>query len=98
MLLHDDLAEGKPTLPLIFALQHVNASQKQLLTTAIKEGGLEHLDEIISIVRESGALEYTRKKAEERIAIALDCLSVVPDSTYKTGLELITQTAIERTK
>lgn len=94
----DDLAEGKPTLPLIYALQHVNESQKHLLSTAIKEGGLEHLDEIISIVKESGALEYTQLRAEERIATALDCLSIVPESPYKEGLELVTQTAIERTK
>lgn len=94
----DDLAEGKPTLPLIYVLQHGNAEQKQLISTAIKEGGLEHLDEIISVVRESGALEYTQQKAEERIAIAKECLSVVPESAFKKGLALIAQTAIKRSK
>jgi len=94
----DDLAEGKPTLPLIYVVQNGNPDQKQLITSAIEQGGLDHLDEIITVVRDSGALEYTRKKAEERIAIATDCLSVVPDSAYKEGLELIAQTAIERSK
>ena len=94
----DDLAEGKPTLPLIFSLRNGSESQKQLLTSAIREGGLEHLDEIISIVRESGALEYTLQKAEERIATALACLSVVPDSKYKEGLLEVTKAAVERSK
>jgi len=82
----DDLAEGKPTLPLIYVLQHGNTEQKQLISTAIQEGGLEHLDEIISVVRESGALEYTQQKAEDRIAIARECLTVVPESPFKKGL------------
>ncbi|MBN4075391.1 MAG: octaprenyl diphosphate synthase [SAR86 cluster bacterium] len=94
----DDLAEGKPTLPLIYVMKNGNAEQKRLISSAIKEGGLEHLDEIINIVRESGALEYTQKKAEERIAIAKDCLTVVPASPYKEGLELIAQSAVKRSK
>ena len=94
----DDLAEGKPTLPLIYVIQNGNPEQKQLITTAIEQGGLDHLDEIITVVKDSGALEYTRQKAEERIAIAMDCLSVVPDSAYKEGLALIAQTAIQRSK
>lgn len=94
----DDLAEGKPTLPLIYVMQNGNSDQKQLISTAIKEGGLEHLDEIISVVKESGALEYTQQKAVDRIAVAKDCLDVVPDSTYKEGLNLIAQSAIERSK
>lgn len=94
----DDLAEGKPTLPLIYVLQHGNTEQKQLISSAIKAGGLEHLDEIISVVKESDALEYTQQKAAERIAIALECLNVVPASSYKEGLVLIAQTAIARSK
>ncbi len=94
----DDLAEGKPTLPLIYVMRNGNEVQKQLISSAIKEGGLDHLNEIITIVKESGALEYTKKKAQERIVIALDCLTVVPDSNYKDGLESIARTSIERSK
>ena len=94
----DDLAEGKPTLPLIYFMQNGNADQKQLISTAIKEGGLEHLEEIIAVVKESGALEFTKQKAIDRIASAMDCLTVVPNSPYKEGLEQIAQTAIQRSK
>jgi octaprenyl-diphosphate synthase len=94
----DDLAEGKPTLPLIYVMQNGNADQKKLISTAIKEGGLDHLDEIITVVKDSGALKYTQQKAEERITIAKGCLTILPNSPYKEGLELIAQTAIERTK
>ncbi len=94
----DDLAEGKPTLPLIYVLQNGNPEEKQLITSALKEGDLDYLDQIIIVVRESGALEHTQQKAAERIARAKDCLSIVPASPYKKGLEAIAQTAIERLK
>ncbi len=94
----DDLAEGKPTLPLIFVMQNGNSQQKQLITKAIQNGGLDQLEEITSAVRETGALEYTVGKAEERIALALDCLSVVPESSFKEGMILVAKTAIKRSK
>ena len=94
----DDLTEGKPTLPLIYVMENGNADQKELISIAVKKGGLDNLDEIITIVKESGALEYIQQKALERIAIAKECLTVIPNSPYKEGLELIAQTAIERSK
>lgn len=94
----DDLAEGKPTLPLIFVLQHGKAEDKALITQAIQEGGLEHLQSIISIVRDSGALDYTRENAELRIQKALACLDVVPESSYREGMEAVALAAISRSK
>ena len=94
----DDLAEGKPTLPLIFIMQNGNTNEKKLISSVIKQGGLEHLDDIINIVRESGALDYTREKAEQRIEIAMDCLKVVPESAYREGLEAVAAAATKRSK
>lgn len=94
----DDLAEGKPTLPLIYVLQHGTADEKALITEAIRDGGLEHLESIINIVRDSGALDYTRRNAEQRIKTALACLDVVPASSYREGMEAIAQAAISRSK
>lgn len=92
----DDLAEGKPTLPLIYAMQHGTAHEKTLIASAIRDGGLEHLEEIIAIVRHSGALDYTRKAAEQRIAQALKGLACLPESRYRAGLEQVAQAALHR--
>lgn len=94
----DDLAEGKPTLPLIYVLQHGNVEEKELISQAIRDGGLEHLEQIINIVRDSGALDYTRENAGQRIKSALECLQSVPASTYRDGLEAVAQAAISRSK
>ena len=94
----DDLAEGKPTLPLIYVMQHGSDSQKELIGHAIREGGLEHLDSIVAIVRDSGALDYTRKNAEQRIVTAIDCLQAVPASTYRDGLQAVAEAAVARSK
>jgi len=93
----DDLAEGKPTLPLIYTLQHGEPSVRDLIRRAIEEGGLDHLQEIITAVRSCGALDYTRQVAEARIAIALNALAVVPDNPYRTGLERVADAALNRT-
>jgi octaprenyl-diphosphate synthase len=92
----DDLAEGKPTLPLIHTLQHGSASEQQLITDAIEHGGLEHLPEIITAVRRSGALDYTRHVAEQRMTAALAHLDTLPDSEYRKGLELVAEAALRR--
>lgn len=92
----DDLAEGKPTMPLIYILQHGTASERQVVTDAIHSGGLEHLGDIIAIVKKSGALEHTRQLAEQRISIALANLGTLPDSPYRRGLEQVADAAIHR--
>jgi octaprenyl-diphosphate synthase len=92
----DDLAEGKPTLPLIYILQHGSEQEKQLISGAIRDGGLEHLQEIIAVVQQSGALAYTRKAAEQRIAIALESLTCLPESPYRAGLEQVAAAALNR--
>jgi len=92
----DDLAEGKPTMPLIHVLQHGSAKERELVTEAIRKGGLGQLAEIIAIVKRSGALAHTRKLAEQRIRTALGNLAVLPASPYRHGLELVADAAINR--
>jgi len=92
----DDLAEGKPTLPLIYTLEHGDATVRPLIRQSIIEGGLEHLSEIISAVQASGALDYTRQVAQSRIAIALEQLAQLDDSQYKTGLQAVAAAALNR--
>lgn len=82
----DDLAEGKLTLPLIHALQHANADQKQVLTEAIKNKNTENLPGIISILQDTKALIATQQLAEEYTNKAIGNLSCLDESTYKEAL------------
>ncbi|MCM5705512.1 octaprenyl diphosphate synthase [Larsenimonas salina] len=93
----DDLAEGKPTLPLIHALKVTSETEAAVIRKAIEEGGLEHLDEVLSIVQRCGALEYTREQANRCIELALDELEHLPDSPFKDSLTLLAHQAVERT-
>jgi octaprenyl-diphosphate synthase len=95
----DDLAEGKPTLPLLYAMQHGSPEQAALIREAIeKANGMEHLDEILAIMAQTGSLEYTRAKAHEEADKAINELSVVPDSDYKEALIALAHLAVDRNK
>lgn len=94
----DDLAEGKPTLPLIYAMQHGTAEDKDLIRTAIRKGGLENLDAILKAVQKTGAIEYTKKQAQNAANQAIDCLQHLPGSIYKDALIAVVQLAVERSQ
>ena len=92
----DDLAEGKPTLPLIQAMAVGTDDEAKLIRSAIRKGGLEHLDDVLAIINRTGSLEYTREKAykmADKAKTALDCL---PDSIYKERLALFADLAVKR--
>lgn len=94
--LGDDLAEGKPTLPLIYALKHGNAEQQQLIRTAIENGGLDSIDAITRIIESTGGLEYTAGLARQETDLAVKSLSALPDSTYKQALRELAEFAVSR--
>jgi len=94
--LGDDLAEGKPTLPLIHAMGKCSDSERKMLRTAIEEGGLDKLDEIQTIVESTGALQYTAARAQEAAEIAINALSGIPDSDYKQAMIAIADFAVQR--
>jgi octaprenyl-diphosphate synthase len=84
--LGDDLAEGKPTLPLIFVLQNGNTEQAACVRRAIEAGGREDLPEVLAAIRATGALEYARQKARIEAEKAAAALDEVPASQYKDSL------------
>ncbi len=94
--LGDDLAEGKPTLPLIHAMREAGDSDREMIRKAIVDGGLEHLDDIQSVIESTGALQYTAARAQEAADLAIRALSGVPDSDYKQALVAIAEFAVER--
>ena len=92
----DDLAEGKPTLPLIYAMQQGTAEQAAVITAAIEKGGYEHIDEVQAIIQQTGALQYTEKMAQIQAQLAIDELAHLPDSDSKTMLENIARLSVHR--
>jgi octaprenyl-diphosphate synthase len=94
--LGDDLAEGKPTLPLIYAMQNGSAAEKQLLRTAIEQGGIDKLDDIQAIIQTTGALDYTTARAREAADLAVSALADIPESDYKQAMIAIADFAVKR--
>jgi octaprenyl-diphosphate synthase len=82
----DDLAEGKPTLPLIHAMHNGSRGQRELLRKAIELGGLEQIDEVLAAIDAAGSLAYTARKAENEVALAERSLAPVRNSAYKQAL------------
>jgi octaprenyl-diphosphate synthase len=94
--LGDDLAEGKPTLPLIYAMQHGNDTQRAMIREAIEEGGLKHLGEITLAVASLGGLAYTARLAQGEVDQALAALAPLPESSFKEGLSELAKFAVAR--
>ena len=84
--LGDDLAEGKPTLPLIYAMQRGSPAQAALVRNAIVEGGRGDFGGVLRAIRECGALEYARAAAEREAALAQRALEPVPASEFRQSL------------
>ncbi|MDR5860869.1 octaprenyl diphosphate synthase [Halomonas eurihalina] len=92
----DDLAEGKPTLPLIQAMVTGSPEQAKVIRQAIRQGGLERLDEVLAIVHDTGALDYTQRRAEEMSAKALAQLEALPPSAFRDSMEQLAHRAVDR--
>lgn len=92
----DDLAEGKPTLPLIYARDNGDDDTKQLIRNAIEEGGLDQFDTIMQAIQQTGALDYTAACAKQEANAAIEALQPLPDSEYKQALISLANFAVER--
>ena len=92
----DDLAEGKPTLPLIHAMQYATQEESKLIRIAIRQGSCEHIDQIQSILNRCGSLDYTRARASQETQHALNCLDLIEDSHYKSSLANLCTLALAR--
>lgn len=82
----DDLAEGKPTLPMIHALRTGSERERELLRAAIREGGLDHIDAVVAAIESTGAIAYTARQAEDEAGRAKKALAVIPDSPHAQAL------------
>jgi len=94
--LGDDLAEGKPTLPLIHAMKHGSVAERAMIRQAIEDGGIDKLPQIQAVIESTGALQYTAARAQEAADLAIDALSGIPDSDYKEALIAIAEFSVRR--
>ena len=92
----DDLREGKPTLPLLIAMERSTADERALIRHAIEHGEQEKLAEIVGIVRATGALEATREAARTEAQAARDSLVQLPASKWKKSLLEFAAQSVER--
>jgi len=84
--LGDDLAEGKPTLPIIYTMRCGTREQSEVVRKAIAEGGREDFARVLEAIRACGALDYARAAAEREAAAAGEAIAVLPQSDFKQSL------------
>ncbi|MDP6968473.1 MAG: polyprenyl synthetase family protein [Gammaproteobacteria bacterium] len=92
----DDLAEGKPTLPLIHAIATGNKDERNLIRKAIRKGDTDQLAQIQTIIERCGSLAYTRQMAELETEKAIIALGAIKESDYKQSLTNLCQLALAR--
>lgn len=92
----DDLAEGKATLPLLYAYQQGTEHQRLLIKQSLEQGTLTHLSDIKTAITETKAIEYTQQVASEQAEQAIQSISILPESPFKEGLKKLALFAVER--
>jgi len=92
----DDLAEGKPTLPLIRAMQVGTPEVNALIREVIEEGGVDRVDEVIKAIQSTDAIEYTANLAREEARLAKEALEALPASTYRDALAAVADFSVDR--
>ena len=92
----DDLREGKPTLPLLVAMSRSTEAERELIRHAIEHGEPDRLDDILAIVRRTGALEATREAARAEADKARSALSALPESSAREALLELCARSVER--
>jgi octaprenyl-diphosphate synthase len=94
--LGDDLAEGKPTLPLIRAIETGTGAQQELLKTAIEKGGADVVDEVMAAIESTDAIAYTARRAREEAELAKQALQALPASAYSSALAALADFSVQR--
>ena len=93
----DDLAEGKPTLPLIYAIRHGNTEEVAVIREVITRGGRESIEVVTKTIESTGALAYTATLAKREAALAIEALDLLPASPYKQALIGLAEFSVSRT-
>jgi octaprenyl-diphosphate synthase len=94
--LGDDIAEGKPTLPLLYAMRKGNDTQRTLIRKAIEQGGLEDFSAIIQAVKDTGALDYVRDVAKNEAELACQAIAHLPSNQYREAMVALAEFSVSR--
>lgn len=92
----DDLAEGKPTLPLIYTINNGSTEEAELVKQAIINSSLDKLQQIVDIVQRRGGLEYTQQCAQDHINRAKQAIALLPETEFRSAMEDLADFAIKR--
>ena len=92
----DDLSEGKVTLPMIYALEKTTKSDKKILTDAIQNADASNINQVVEILINVNAFQYSRDIANKESNMALESIDILPSSKYKTALKLLCKLSLER--
>ena len=92
----DDLSEGKVTLPMIYALEKTTKSDKKILTDAIQNADASNINQVVEILMNVNAFQYSRDIAKKESNMALESIDILPSSKYKTALKLLCKLSLER--
>lgn len=92
----DDLAEGKPTLPLIYAMRTGTPEQAELISTTIRNGDASQLNQVLEIVQATGAMDYTLDCAREQVRLAIEQLQHLPDNIYTQAMRQVAEFSLAR--
>ena len=94
----DDLAEGKPTLPLIYAMRSGTEEQRRVISTAIENGDRDRIHDVLEIVRQTGALDYTLAQARQQSNLAEKAIDCLPPSSYRDALKNLARFSVLRNR
>ena len=92
----DDLSEGKVTLPMIYALEQTTGKENKILTNAITKADASNINNIVDILVNVKAFEFSRNVAKDESIKALNSLKVIPESNYQSALKLLCELSLER--
>jgi len=92
----DDLAEGKPTLPLIYAMKNGSAAERHMIREAIETGGTQNLTSIQLAIETSGGLRYTAERAQQEAELAVRALDDLADTPFKGALRGLAEFSVRR--
>jgi octaprenyl-diphosphate synthase len=92
----DDLAEGKPTLPLILSRNRLQPDQRAVIDDTIREGGLDRIDQVVKLIRSTGALDEAMEVARERARASIAAITELPDTQWKDAMADLASYSVSR--